>query len=231
MSHNEPSNDRTMSPAMICSAKRVESGFYLDPAIICGLDVVLCCDHLHLRGMATTLLSEADIQEWLDEKSPADLVSALYQMLEPPARADELCTPVVPITTPPDKFTERKQRPQIHAWPKTAIGAAEVGALLVGTTPTRADALPLVRKTPPHEWKGHTVVQSEQQQEQQHLVSVQNEKQLARIAARREFVLRKLATRQPSGNKLSQKRSERASKRPRGPRGRYLPHDEIADVV
>ena len=182
--------------------------------------------------MATPLLSEADIQEWLDEKSPADLVSALYQMLEPPARADELCTPVVPITTPPDKFTERKQRPQIHAWPKTAIGAAEVGALLVGTTPTRADALPLVRKTPPHEWKGHTVVQSEQQQEQQHLVSVQNEKQLARIAARREFVLRELATRPPSGiNKLSQKRSERASKRPRGPRGRYLPQDAIAVVA
>ena len=120
MSHNEPSNDRTMSPAMTCSAKRVESGFYLDPAIICGLDVVLCCDHLHLRGMATTLLSEADIQEWLDEKSPADLVSALYQ-LEPPAWADELCTPAAPIATPaPDMFTECMQRPHIHAWPKTA---------------------------------------------------------------------------------------------------------------
>ena len=54
--------------------------------------------------MAAPLLSEADIEEWLDEKSPADLVSALYQMLEPPAWADELCTPpAVPITTPAPK--------------------------------------------------------------------------------------------------------------------------------
>ena len=84
-------------------------------------------------------LSEADIQEWLDEKSPADLVSALYQMLEPPAWADELCTPpAVPITTPaPEMFTECMQRPHLHAWPKTAIGAAEVGALFVGTPPPR----------------------------------------------------------------------------------------------
>ena len=181
--------------------------------------------------MATPLLSEADIQEWLDEKSPADLVSALYQMLEPPARADELCTPVVPITTPPDKFTERKQRPQIHAWPKTAIGAAEVGALFVGAPPPRADALP---PTPPRdEFECHTsVVQSQQEEGQQHLVSIRNEKQLARIAARREFMLRELATRPRSSiNKLSQKRSERASKRPRGPRGRYLPQDAIAVVA
>ena len=75
-------------------------------------------------------------------------------------------------------------------------------------------------------------MQSEQQQGQQHLASIRNEKQLARIAARREFVLRELATRPPSGiNKLSQKRSERASKRPRGPRGRYLPQDAIAVVA
>ena len=203
---------------MTCSAKRVESGFYLDPAIICGLDVVLCCDHLHLRGMATTLLSEADIQEWLDEKSPADLVSALYQ-LEPPAWADELCTPAAPIATPaPDMFTECMQRPHIHAWPKTATGTAEVGAPFVGRPPLRADALP--PKWPRDEFECHTVVQQERQQ---HLGSVQNDNKLSRIAARREFVLRKLATRQPSGNKLSQKRSERASKRPRGHRGHYLP--------
>ena len=182
--------------------------------------------------MATPLLSEADIQEWLDEKSPADLVSALYQMLEPPAWADELSTPTAPITTPaPDMFTECMQRPHIPAWPKTATGAADVGALFVGTPPLRADALPPKRPRDV-EFECHTVVQSKLQQQQQHLALVQNEKQLARIAVRREFVLRELATRPPSGiNKLSQKRSERASKRPRGPRGRYLPHDEIADVV
>ena len=177
------------------------------------------------------LLSEADIQEWLDEQNPAEMVTALYQMLEPPAWADELSTPAAPITTPaPDMFTECMQRPHIPAWPKTATGAAEVGALFVGTPPLRADALP--PKRPREELECHTAVQSEQQQQQQqHLRSVQNEKQLARIAARREFVLRELATRPPSGNKLSQKRSERASKRPRGPRGRYLPHDKIAVVL
>ena len=182
--------------------------------------------------MATPLLSEADIQEWLDEKSPADLVSALYQMLEPPAWADELCTPAAPITTPaPDMFTECMQRPHIHAWPKTAFGAAEVGALFVGTPPPRADALPPTR--PRDEFECHiSAVQSQQEQGQEHLVSIRNEKQLARIAARREFVLRELATRPPSGiNKLSQKRSERASNRPRGPRGRYLPQDAIAVVA
>ena len=172
------------------------------------------------------LLNEADIQAWLNEKSPADLVNALYQMLEPVA--DQLCTPAVPITTPaPDMFTESMQRPQIHAWPKTA----EVGTLLVPTPPLRADALP--PKRPRDEFECHMIVPSElQQQQQQHLASVRNEKQLARIAARREFVLRELSTRPRSGiNKLSQKRSELASKRPRGPRGRYLPHDEIAVVV
>ena len=88
-------------------------------------------------------LSEDDIQEWLDEKNPAELVNALYQMLEPPAWADELCNPAAPTTTPPPHmFTECMQRPHIHAWPKTAFGAAEVGALFVGTPPPRADALP-----------------------------------------------------------------------------------------
>ena len=58
------------------------------------------------------LLSEADIQEWLDEQNPAEMVTALYQMLEPPAWADELSTPAAPITTPaPDMFTECMQRP------------------------------------------------------------------------------------------------------------------------
>ena len=173
------------------------------------------------------LLNEADIQAWLNEKSPADLVNALYQMLEPVA--DQLCTPAVPITTPaPDMFTESMQRPQIHAWPKTA----EVGTLLVPTPPLRADALPPKRPRDDFEWS-HTVQSEEQQhEEQQHSPSIHNEKQFARIAARREFVLRELSTRPRSGiNKLSQKRSELASKRPRGPRGRYLPHDEIAVVV
>ena len=183
--------------------------------------------------MAAPLLSEADIEEWLDEKSPADLVSALYQMLEPPAWADELCTPpAVPITTPaPEMFTECMQRPHLHAWPKTAIGAAEVGALFVGTPPPRADALPPTR--PRDEFECHiSAVQSQQEQGQEHLASIRDEKQLARIAARREFMLRELATRPRSGiNKLSQKRSERASKRPRGPRGRYLPQDAIAVVA
>ena len=75
-------------------------------------------------------------------------------------------------------------------------------------------------------------MQSQQEQGEQQLASIRNEKQLARIAARREFMLRELATRPRSGiNKLSQKRSERASKRPRGPRGRYLPQDAIAVVA
>ena len=170
------------------------------------------------------LLNEADIQAWLDEKSPADLVSALYQMLEPVAWADQLCTPAVPITTPaPDMFTESMQRPQIHAWPKSA----EVGTLLVPTPPLRADALPPKRPRDDFEWS-HTVQSEQQQQQQQHSPSIHNEKQFARIAALREFVLRELAVRPPSGNKVSQKRSERACKRPRGPRGRYLSQEEIA---
>ena len=168
------------------------------------------------------LLNEADIQAWLNEKSPADLVNALYQMLEPVA--DQLCTPAVPITTPaPDMFTESMQRPQIHAWPKTA----EVGTLLVPTPPLRADALPPKRPRDDFEWS-HTVQSEQQQQQQQHSPSIHNEKQFARIAARREFVLREMAVRPPPGNKVSQKRSERASKRPRGPRGRYLSQEEIA---
>ena len=178
--------------------------------------------------MALPPLSEDDIQEWLDEKNPAELVNALYQMLEPPAWADELCNPATPTTTPPPHmFTECMQRPHIPAWPKTAIGDAEVGTLFVGTPPLRADALP--PKRPRDEFECHMIVPSELQQQQQHLASVRNEKQLARIAARREFVLRELATRPRSGiNKLSQKRSELASKRPRGPRGRYLSQEEIA---
>ena len=204
---------------MTCSAKRVESGFYLDPAIICGLDVVLCCDHLHLRGMATTLLSEADIQEWLDEKSPADLVSALYQ-LEPPAWADELCTPAAPIATPaPDMFTECMQRPHIHAWPKTATGTAEVGAPFVGRPPLRADALP--PKWPRDEFECHTVVQPGSGSS----TWDQSRTRISFPELRRGASLCCASWPQgnPLVNKLSQKRSERASKRPRGHRGHYLP--------
>ena len=167
------------------------------------------------------LLDEDDIQEWLNEKSPANLVNALYRILEPVA--DELCTPAVPITTPaPDMFTESMQRPQIHAWPKTA----EVGTLLVPTPPLRADALPPKRPRDDFEWS-HTS-EEQQHEEQQHSPSIHNEKQFARMAARREFMLREMAVRPPPGNKFSQKRSERASKRPRGPRGRYLSQEEIA---
>ena len=36
------------------------------------------------------------------------------------------------------------------------------------------------------------------------------------------------AKRPPAAAKFSEKRSERASKRPRGPRGRYLPQEESA---
>ena len=115
------------------------------------------------------LLDEDDIQEWLNEKSPADLVNALFQ-----------------------SHTAQSEEQQHDEWSHTA--------------------------------------QSEEQQheEQQHSPSIHNEKQFARIAARREFVLRELAGRPPPGNKVSQKRSERASKRPRGPRGRYLSQEEIA---
>jgi hypothetical protein len=42
---------------------------------------------------------------------------------------------------------------------------------------------------------------------------------MGRIAARREFWLRELATRPPSGK--SRSRGERASKRPRGARGKF----------
>ena len=121
---------------------------------------------------------------------------------------------------------EHAKRPQIHAWPKTAISAAEVDALFVPTPPLRADALPPKRPRDDFDW--HAVQSEQQQQQQQHLPSIHNEEQLARIAARREFVLRELAVRPPSGKIVSQKRSERASKRPRGPRGRYLSQEEIA---
>ena len=179
--------------------------------------------------MALRGLSEDDIQEWLDEKNPAELVNALYQALEPPAWADELCNPAAPTTTPPPHmFTKCMQRPHIPAWPKTAIGDAEVGTLFVGTPPLRADALPPKRPRDDFEWS-HTS-EEQQHEEQQHSPSIHNEKQFARMAARREFMLREMAVRPPPGNKFSQKRSERASKRPRGPRGRYLPHDEIAVV-
>ena len=49
--------------------------------------------------------------------------------------------------------------------------------------------------------------------------TVQNEEQMGRIAARREFRLRELATRPPSGKSLS--KGEQASKRPRGARGKF----------
>ena len=42
---------------------------------------------------------------------------------------------------------------------------------------------------------------------------------MGRIAARREFRLRELATRPPSGKSLS--KGEQASKRPRGARGKF----------
>ena len=51
--------------------------------------------------------------------------------------------------------------------------------------------------------------------------TVQNLKQMGRIATRREFRLRELATRPPSGKRLFKVRSERASKRPRGARGKF----------
>ena len=51
--------------------------------------------------------------------------------------------------------------------------------------------------------------------------TVQNVKQMGRIATRREFRLRELATRPPSGKRLFKVRSERASKRPRGARGKF----------
>ena len=168
------------------------------------------------------LLGEVDIQDWFDDKNPTDLVSALYQMLDPTGWADELCIPATPVARlAPDMLTECMQRPPVYAWPKAVISAAGVGALLVGPPPLRADALP--PKRPFDDLECHTVVQTEQ-----HLPPLQNEKQLARMAARREFVLRELTTRPPTGSKLSEKRSERASKRPRGPRGRYLPQEEIA---
>jgi len=170
------------------------------------------------------VLSEEDIQEWFDDSNTTDLVSALYQMLDPKAGEAEMCIPatqVGPVTIGTRHAHRCMQRPPVHAWPKAATSSAGVGALLVGPPPLRADALP--PKRPLHDLECHTAVQTEQ-----HLPALQNENQLARIAARREFVLRELATRQPSEFKLSQKRSEIASKRPRGPRGRYLPQEEIA---
>ena len=57
------------------------------------------------------------------------------------------------------------------------------------------------------------------------LPTVQNDKQLARIAARRDFVLHQLATRPPSGcgKRRSEARSEHASKRSRGASGHFAP--------
>ena len=57
------------------------------------------------------------------------------------------------------------------------------------------------------------------------LPTVQNDKQLARIAAPRDFVLHQLATRPPSGcgKRRSEARSEHASKRSRGASGHFAP--------
>ena len=57
------------------------------------------------------------------------------------------------------------------------------------------------------------------------LPTVQNDMQLARIAARRDFVLHQLATRPPSGcgKRRSEARSEHASKRSRGASGHFAP--------
>ena len=59
----------------------------------------------------------------------------------------------------------------------------------------------------------------------------QNGEQLARIAARRDFILRELATRPPSGKRVSEARSKQASKRSRGARGRYGPAAVAASAV
>ena len=61
--------------------------------------------------------------------------------------------------------------------------------------------------------------------------TVQNEKQLARIAARRDFVQRELATRLPSGKKRPGVRREVASKRSRGASGHFAPSAVTASAA
>ena len=152
------------------------------------------------------MLSEEDIQDWFDDKSPTDLVSALYHMLDSSNWADELCIPEQPVAT-------RATGMLMHRLPPVCIGHADaatdasVGALLVGLPPMCDDmAVP----AQPIGLECHT----------------SNAKQMHRIAKRRDFVLHELATRPPSGSRISEMRSERASKRPRGARGRYLPQEQ-----
>ena len=61
--------------------------------------------------------------------------------------------------------------------------------------------------------------------------AVLNEKQLARIAARRDFVQRELATRPPSGKKRPGVRREVASKRSRGASGHFAPSAVTASAA
>jgi len=61
--------------------------------------------------------------------------------------------------------------------------------------------------------------------------AVQNGEQLARIAARRDFVQRELATRLPSGKKRPGVRREVASKRSRGASGHFAPSAVTASAA
>ena len=61
--------------------------------------------------------------------------------------------------------------------------------------------------------------------------AVQNGAQLDRIAARRDFVQRELATRPPSGKKRPEVRREVASKRSRGASGHFAPSAVAASAA
>ena len=160
------------------------------------------------------MLSEMDIQEWFDEKSPTDLVGALYQILDSSNWANELCIPEQPVAKQAaDIPTECMSRPPAL---RAAANSVRVGTLLAVIPPPLCDyTKPPAR---PFDSECHTV-------QTEHRLPP-NAKQMHRMAQRRDFLLREFATREPSGNRLSEKRSERASKRPRGARGRYLPQEQ-----
>ena len=159
------------------------------------------------------MLSDEDIQQWFDDESPTDLVSALHHMLDSSNWADDWRLPEYPVTKETIiTSTKYTHRPPVFIGHAAADISAGVGSLFFGLPPLCDDAKAPAQLFDLEYRTAHA-------------------KQIHRIEQRREFVQRELANRPPSGKRLSEKRSERASKRPRGPRGRYLPQVEEEAVL
>ena len=100
---------------------------------------------------------------------------------------------------------------------RTSLDALRAAAAPVQMNETRQLRVVAARKAAESAWW--------QERTRSSLPTVQNDKQLARIAAPRDFVLHQLATRPPSGcgKRRSEARSEHASKRSRGASGHFAP--------